>query len=359
MSTDRFKSSRFDYQDLIAFTSQLLTVAGLPGSRALVTAQTLVEGDLLGHTTHGVALMDPYLSNIERGEMMSDGEPEVVRDLGSAITWDGRYLPGCWLTHRAIDVALERIKEYPSVTVVISKSHHIGCLAAYPERATSKDLMMILSCSDPINETVAPYGGLTGKYSPNPIAYGVPTEDRPIIVDISTSTTSNGMVNQLYKRGEKLPHPWLLDHHGKVTDDPNAFFADPAATILPLGGMDTGYKGLGLGLLVELLTSGLAGHGRADRPEKWGASVFLQVINPEAFGGVDAFKKQAQYLNDSFKTSEPMNPQRPVRLPGQQALQRKADDQKSGVPLSDETVSSLKRWADKLQVNKRLLDGEL
>lgn len=337
----------YDHAALTQLAIDLMVRLGFPADSAQATAQTLVEADLMNHTTHGLALLDAYLKDAENGGLRKEGSPEVVQDTGAAVTWDGQYLSGPWLVHQAMELAFERIAQHPVVSVAIRKSHHIGCLAAYPERATRRNLMMLLSCSDPRNATVAPYGGMTGVYSPNPLAAGIPTHSDPIILDISMSSTANGLVNQKIKAGEPLPQQWLLNNQGKPTDDPRAFLEDPPATILPLGGMETGYKGFGLGLLVDILTSGLAGHGRADHPTNWGASVFLQVINPEAFGGIDRFKVQAQHLVDACMASTPYDVEHPVRIPGHRALKMRDQRKKEGVPLDQDIVQSLRYWAEK------------
>lgn len=341
---------KFQYENLIRFATNLFVKAGLPKDRAAVMASTLVESDLMGHITHGLALLSPYLESTSKGKMKLSGDPITIRDKGASIAWDGQYLPGPWLMHRAIDLAVERIKKHPVVTMTIQKSHHIGCLAAYPERATKRGLMMLLSCSDPINATVAPFGGLEGVYSPNPLAIGFPTEGQPVIIDISMSSTANGLINQSFAQGKKLPHPWLQDGNGKVTDDPASFMEDPPSTILPLGGQDAGYKGFGLGLLVEMLTSGLGGHGRADSPTEWGASVFLQIIDPEGFGGLKNFKRQGQFLAEANLASKPIDPDNPVRLPGHRAMHLRDKQKKEGVVLNHSIVQSLEKWSEKLGV---------
>ncbi|MEQ6121420.1 Ldh family oxidoreductase [Reichenbachiella sp. MALMAid0571] len=341
---------KFQHKNLIRFATSLLTRAGLPEDRAKITASTLVESDLMGHSTHGLSLLSPYLDSATKGKMKLSGDPRTIRDTGASIAWDGQYLPGPWLIHEAIDLALERITKHPVVTMTIQKSHHIGCLAAYPERATEKGLMMLLSCSDPINATVAPFGGLEGVYSPNPLAIGFPTEGKPVIIDISMSSTANGLINQSYAQGKKLPHPWLQDGKGEVTDDPASFMENPPATILPLGGQDAGYKGFGLGLLIEMLTSGLGGHGRADSPTDWGASVFLQVFDPEGFGGLENFKRQAQFLAEASLASKPIDPGNPVRLPGHRAMNLRDKQKKEGVVLNPSIVQSLESWGEKLGV---------
>lgn len=335
----------YSHEKLIQFASQLLAKAGIPVDRANVVAKTLVEADLMGHTTHGLHLLPAYVREAAEGKMKRDGDPIVVRDRGAALAWDGQYLPGPWLVHRALDAAFERISEHPVMTVSIRKSHHIACLAAYPERATRKGLMMLLSSADPRAKSVAPFGGLDGVYTPDPIAGGIPTEGEPIIFDVSMSTTSNGLVMRTLEEGKRLDHPWLLDNKGNATDDPAEFVKDPPATVLPLGGMDTGYKGFALGLMVEALTCGLSGHGRGDKPDTWGASVFIQVIDPEAFGGREKFEGVNQYLVDECLKSKPISS--PVRMPGSRALSLRDEQKKNGLRLHPTIPPALQECGDK------------
>ncbi|MCB9307330.1 MAG: Ldh family oxidoreductase [Lewinellaceae bacterium] len=333
--------NRYRHSDLTGLAASLLSKAGLDDACSRVVADTLLEAELLGHRTHGLALLQVYLQEIESGNMSKSGMPQTVNDLGATVTWDGNYLPGPWLMQQAIQLATERLREHAVVTVVIRKSHHIACLAAYLEATARKGFLILLSCSDPMNKTVAPYGGVEPVYSPNPIAAGIPGEGDPILFDISTSTTANGLVVQRHNEGRPLPHPWLMDRQGHVTDDPAAFFDDPPASILPLGGLDTGYKGFALGILVEALTNGLSGYGRKDEPARWGASVFLQLIDPEAFGGTDHFKKEMSGLMRACMAAEAMPGGPPVRLPGQKALALKKEQSEHGILLQEGIVLAL------------------
>lgn len=342
--------TRYVASDLTAFAIELLQGVGLPQDRAQVVAEILLEADLMGHNTHGLQLLAAYLEELETGSMTKEGEPSVIADRGSAVTWDGRYLPGPWLMKQALDLAFERIKEHPAVTVVIRRSHHIGCLAAYPERATEKGLLMLLATSDPSVQTVAPYGGIQPVYTPNPIAAGIPTQSEPIILDISVSATANGTVSRFHNQGRRLPGPWMLDNQGNASDDPADLFSEPPGSILPLGGVDLGYKGFALGLLVEALTAALGGHGRADEPKRWGASVFLLVMDPAAFGGSDRFARETEWLAEACRTNPTKPGEAPVRLPGSRALQLRAEQLAKGVALYPSILPALEPWAEKLGV---------
>jgi LDH2 family malate/lactate/ureidoglycolate dehydrogenase len=130
-------------EELLGFATALFRRAGLDSDKAGTVAEILVEGDLLGHTTHGLALAAPYLAALDAGSITRKGDPVVVSDRGGAMCWDGRRLPGPWLVVRAIEQALARFPEHGGAAVAIRESHHIGCLAAYVERATSKDCMVL------------------------------------------------------------------------------------------------------------------------------------------------------------------------------------------------------------------------
>lgn len=335
---------------LIAFATALLARAGLDADKARAVAEILVEADLLGHTTHGLALLAGYLGEIEKGTMTKTGAPRVLADFPAAITWDGQRLPGPWLVVRALELAIARAKINGTCTVAIRRSHHIACLAAYLKRVTDEGLMVLISCSDPNIASVAPYGGRTAVMTPNPLAAAWPTGGDPVMLDISASITTNALTNRLRAEKKNFPGQWALDAAGTPTDDPTTLFATPPGTLLPTGGVDHGHKGYALGLLVEALTAGLAGHGRADPKEGWGASVFIQIFVPALFGGEKDFRRQTEQLAAACRASPPRPGVERVRLPGEKGLRRRTEQLTHGVELHPAILPALAPWAEKLSV---------
>jgi L-lactate dehydrogenase len=108
-----------------------------------------------------------------------------------------------------------------------------------------------------------------------------------------------------------------------------------------LGGSEYGHKGFGLALMVEALTQGLSGYGRKDTEKRWGGNVFLQVLDPEAFAGRDAFLAQMDYLTDKCHANAPLRADVPVRMPGEQAERNIAVARSTGVPVAPATASQL------------------
>jgi L-lactate dehydrogenase len=184
-------------------------------------------------------------------------------------------------------------------------------------------------------------------FTPDPIAVGIPTEGDPILVDISTSITTAGMTARLRREGARSPGPWALDRDGSPTDDPHAV-AD--GSLLPVGGTDHGHKGTGLALMVEALTQGLSGFGRADTGHGWGASVFVQVFDPALFAGLAGFTRQTEFVAAACRASAPLDPARPVRLPGAAALAGLRRARATGLAPRPGLLQALHPWAERLGV---------
>ena len=343
--------SRYPADALVAFATVLLERSGVRADIARDVADVLTTGDLLGHTTHGLHLLAPYLTELEKGAMTKSGEPTVANARAASETWDGHRLPGPWLTLRALDQAATMASSSGTGTVVVRRSHHIACLAVYLLRATERGLVAIVQSSDPTVKAVVAHGGMTRIITPNPIAAGLPTSSDPILIDISSSITSMGFAFQQRDAGKKLRGAWLIDNRGNATDDPAALSTNPPGALLPLGGLDAGYKGFGLALLVEALTAGLSGFGRADPPEGWGGTVFVQVLDPRAFGGLDAFKRQMDHMVNATHASKPRPGVERVRLPGESGLRRLREQREKGVALYPTIMPKLTPWAERLGVD--------
>lgn len=338
--------------DLGAVAAALLTKAGLGEDKASIVADTLLEADLHGHRTHGLALLPSYLDALAEGSMNADGEPTVVAVGDVVQVWDGRRLPGPWLVHKAICAAGQSAGKCGVGIVVIRRAHHIASLSAYLEAPAREGKIVLIESSDPSVTAVAPHSGTEPLFTPNPIAVGIPTDADPIMVDISTSNTTIGLARQRQATGRKLDHAWLLDGNGHPTDDPDTLDGDPPGTLMLLGGLEAGHKGFGLSLMIEALTSGLGGHGRAEPAEGWGASVFVQVIDPAHFAGLDAFRRQTTHLSRACTSSRSRDPGTPVRMPGASALARKRALAQGCIELPQVLTEKLASWCDKLGVQR-------
>lgn len=327
---------RISDDELTTFACGLLTAAGLEPALARVTAEVLVEGDMIGHDTHGVGLLPWYIAEIGAGHMAVSGRHEVVSDRGATFVWDGRLLPGAWLLRQALDQAANRVAQHGVVTGAIRNCHHTCALSAFMRPLTDRGLIVQLSVSNPAAERVAPFGGTRPLLTPNPMAAGFPTSGDPVLVDVSASITTTTMTQTLAREGGRFPEPWVLTAEGHPSDDPREV-TERGGTLMPLGGARKGHKGFGLALMVEMLGQGLSGKGRANSaaPGPIAQSAFLQVIDPQAFAGIEAFVAQTDHLAAVCRANPPAAPSQPVRMPGDSAAAKRRQALTGGVPVDD------------------------
>lgn len=343
------------YDPLLAFTADLFQSAGMENEKARTVSEILIEADLIGHRTHGLALVPWYIGALADKAMAGQGAPEVISDRGACVAWNGKRLPGTWLTKKAVDLGLERVEQYGTVTVSIAEAHHTGALAAYMRPATEKGYLALINCSTNSVAAVAPYGGTRPLLTPNPIAMGIPTDSDPILIDISSSIATLNMARTLARDDKQFAGEWVLDAQGNATADPNAVVSG-GGSLLPLGGVEYGHKGYGMALMVEALSNGLSGFGRRNGADTTCLSVFVQIIDPDAFGGRDAFIAETSYLAEQCRT----NPPRPgidrVRLPGDSAAARRACGMAEGIEYDDAVIAGLRTAAKQLSLPTAIFD---
>jgi LDH2 family malate/lactate/ureidoglycolate dehydrogenase len=120
--------------------------------------------------------------------------------------------------------------------------------------------------------------------------------------------------------------------------------------MLPLGGVDLGYKGFALALIIEALTGGLAGSGRSMEEKGWSNSVVLLLIDPERFGGRATFVREMSIIADACRNAAVAPGRPPVRVPGDGALARRREQLPHGVLLHPEILTGLAPWLRKFGV---------
>ncbi len=328
--------TRYRAEDLTSLATAMLRAAGLSERHALATAETLVEADLLGYTTHGLQFLPQYCAALEAGAMARDGDMTLVRDDGGTLLWDAGRLPGPWCLKQAITQALRRCEAHAVVTTLVRRSHNAACLATYLLPIVAAGRIGLILVSSPGSRAVAPAGGRIARYSTNPMAAGFPTGGDPVLIDMATSATTNRLTERLARAGRRHVGEPMLDARGWPSDDPAVLAGDAGGAIRPLGGAANEHKGFALALIVEALSAALAGAGHAMLEETGrpvGSSAFVQIIDPAAFAGASAFLQEMDALT-AWLTATPARPGSDgVRLPGQRAMTARRDQVRNGIVL--------------------------
>ncbi len=345
--------TKYALGDLEIFATTLFERAGLSQARASVMAEVFIEADLMGFSTHGMNRVPSNLDWLLSGQTRREGEPSVLMDRGNTFNWDAAFLPGPWVVTQAVETALKRLPNRGVVAATIRRSQHIACLAAYCPRIVEAGYIALLSCSTPAENTVCAHGGIDPVFSANPIAFAAPADDFPLLFDISMSITAGGYVARAHREGTSLHEPCLKDNQGNISDRPSAFFSSPPGSILPIGGITHGYKGYALSIATEVLSMALGGYGRADtqsHSDGEANSVFLQLIDPGAFGSPSQFKRELAALRNLCEESRTPPNKPSVRFPGRRAWERRSHQRQHGVELYSSIMADIEPWAERLGV---------
>jgi LDH2 family malate/lactate/ureidoglycolate dehydrogenase len=302
---------RVQIPEATALTVAILVAAGADATGATIVAEHLVESDLRGLHSHGLLRIPQYVRELVSGEIDGRAEPEIVRRGAASVLIDGKLAFGQVAGACAARHAESAAADYGVGLAIVRRAGHAGRIGAYVERAAAAGNVVVAFCSGPRSgHRVAPFGGIDGRLSTNPIAFAFPGDDGPVIADFSTSTVPEGVVRRLRDIGAPAPEGSIQDASGAPSRDPAVLYEDPAGTILPLGGPRFGHKGYALGLLVEAMTTVLAGEEATD-PRRLGNNLTVLVVA----GGEDvvsAGPALARYV----RSSRPADPDHPVLLPG-------------------------------------------
>jgi len=313
---------------LRSLATALLESRGAEPQAAALQADLLVEAELRGLPSHGLQRLPFLLSRLEKG--LADGCARGVWTWSrrALLDVDGERGLGPVVLMNAMRCLKQNLPGMGIGVAAIRNANHIGMLAYYAEAAARDGLIGIVASTS--EALVHPFGGTKAMLGTNPLAIGIPTGDRPFVLDLATSVVSMGKIRNHALRGAPIPPGWAVDANGHSTQDP---VAAQSGAIAPFGGA----KGYGLGLAIELLVAALAGsalspdvRGTLDDDHPANKGDLLILIDPSA--GAGTIPALTSYL-DSLRLSRPLDATRPVAIPGDGARSRRAASIDDGIAL--------------------------
>jgi len=337
----------FTADQLRTISTEIFKAAGVPEDEAKLVSEFLVKANLAGHDSHGIIRIPPYVKRVREGEIIPGAPLEVVRETPSSALLNGNWGFGQVIGVKAMKMAIEKAKKNTVSIVCVYNCNHVGRLADYTLLAAENDMIGIAMVN--ANKCVAPYGGMERMLSTGPLSYAFPAgKEVPFFLDIATSVCAEGKVRVMLHKGGKLPYKWIIDKHGKLSDNPADLYDGGA--ILPFGG-EVGYKGFGLGLVIEVFTAILARSGFAFKEDKRGNGVFMEAINIESFMPVSQFKEEMDELIRAMKKSKPRVGFDEILLPGEPEFRTEQRRLKEGIFVPDRTWKEITKTARELDVD--------
>ncbi len=330
--------------------------AGSEGQEPQQVADNLVMANLMGHDSHGVGMLPRYIECVNSGTLNPNAAAEIAVDSGALVVVDGNAGYGQVVGEQAMDIGITRAREHGVAIVATRNSFHLCRIGAWAEQCARVGFISMHHTNvmgrRPL---VAPYGGAEARYVTNPYTVGLPaTDESPMtILDMATSVIAMGKVRVAKNKGEQVGEDILLDADGKPSTDPNVMYNENPGAVLPFGG----HKGGGLALMNELLAGILSGGQtmRSDtlfQDDKIINCMLSIIIDPSKLIDNAFYAAELDATLKWVKGSRPIDPDKPVLVPGEPEQIMKAEREEHGIPIDDTTWEELLIAADSVGLGR-------
>ncbi|HHY71525.1 MAG TPA: Ldh family oxidoreductase [Thermoanaerobacterales bacterium] len=347
---DKANEVTVNHEVLKNLVCQLLEKVNVPKEDALIVANAMVQANLRGVDSHGVRWLDIYLKRIMAGSVKPVTKLKTIREKAAHLLLDAQGGLGQVAMSKGIEMGIEKAKNAGICVVAVRNSNHFGAAGYYSELATKANMgAMVMTNSTPL---MAPWGGATLCIGTNPVSFGFPSKDGPVILDMATTAIARGKVFLAAQKGTPLPDGIALNKNGEPTNDAKEALE---GILLPVGGP----KGYALSLVIDIMAGILTGsnHGKGitslygDLENAQDIGHFALLINIEEFLDIEEYFNAMQKSRKELKASKLAKGYTQIYLPGEIESNTKEQRLKNGVVLPADTWDNLQGWVKKFNIN--------
>lgn len=342
-------NQRYSPQTLESFSKALLIATGVPEAEAQIVSAVLVDTSLDGIDTHGVSRLPIYLSRIVNGRI--NPKPSIQKKLNDAVaSVDGDNGLGQLVAYRSMEMAIELAREFGVGFVTVKNSNHFGAASTYCKMAANQHMLGQAYTNSPCG--IPPWGGKSPYFGTNPISYGFPNGDQPVVIDMSSSTVARGNIILAAKEGRSIPEGWAIDKDGNPTTDAKVALQ---GAVLPVGGA----KGYALALAVEVMSGIMSGSAYGTHVG-WIYDDSLDPVNiGHSFFALDIsrlmpLEDYAQRMTDmigEIKDVPRAEGVDAIRIPGERRQSIAEERKKNGIPINEGLLQELNELAEKFSLS--------
>ena len=338
---------------------------GVPEEDAKTVVDVLLESDRRGIESHGCNRFKPiYIDRIVDGIQNPVTHFEVLRETPTTAVVDGHHGMGQVIGAKAMQMAIDKAKQYGMGMVAVRNSTHYGIAGYYATMATEAGMIGITGTN--ARPSIAPTFGVENMLGTNPLTIGLPTDEAfPFVLDCATSITQRGKIEYYARTGKETPPGLVIGHDGATMTDSAEILkglTSGNAALTPLGGIGEelgGYKGYGYATVVEILSAALQqgsylkmlmGIGEHREKVPYALGHFFIAIDTEAFMGLDAFKKTAGEILRSLRASEKAPGEEHIYTAGEKEYLVWQERREKGVPLGEAVQKEILAVRDHLKL---------
>ena len=343
---------RFRAADLVQLTSRVLVAFSVPEGDAAVAAEVLIDADLSGIESHGIAHLPwhpGYAPGFQRGLINPKPEVKILRDSPVAATWDADGGLGVLVATKAMHACIAKAEATGIGMIALTNGRHFGAAGYYARIAAERDMIGMAMCNVPPLAVAS--GSLDRAFGTNPIAFAAPVlDDLPFLLDIATTAVAGGKLEIAQRQGKGIPAGWAVDANGADSDDPTIL--RKAGALQPLGSYveTSSHKGYGLGIMVDILTGVLPGMGSAIFEGAKMQGQWFSAWRIDAFRDVGEFKADMKRMVDHLRGLRPRPGVESVLVAGDPEAQARDERSRLGIPLDSETIEQVAALAEELGI---------
>ena len=352
----------YNYQVLEKFIIDVFNCMGCPGDQAELAAKVLIDADLKGVDSHGIARLPGYIRLWEQNRINAKPDIKLVHETPSTAVIDGDEGLGLVVAPEAMNTAMEKAVNAGTGWVSVRNSNHFGIAGYHAMMAVDRDMIGIaMTNASPL---VAPTFSAERMLGTNPIAVAIPAgQQPPFVADFATTTVANGKLEIYKRKSQKIPTGWAQDVQGSSSNDPEC--VEQGGALVPLGGTRElgSHKGYCLGSIVDIFSAVFSGANygpwvppfvsflepSAD-PVGKGIGHFFGAMRIDAFRPAEEFRKEMDRWISRFRNSSPAEGQERVLIPGDPERNESQMRSKTGIPLLPPVVDSLEKIAKKFDL---------
>lgn len=352
----------FKAQQLRHFAIEVFKKMNCSEKDARLAADVLLQADLRGVDSHGVARLTGYVRLWEAGRINTLPSMKVVHETPSTAVLDGDKGLGLIVAPEAMRIAIGKAELCGTGWVAVKNSNHFGIAGYHSMMALEHDMIgLSMTNASPL---VAPTFSTERLLGTNPICVAIPAGSQPpFVADFATTTAANGKLEILQRKNQEAPHGWVQDKEGKSTS--NAHGVKEGGALIPLGSdrEHGSHKGYSLGAWVDIFSGVLSGANYgpwvppfvsflapAADPVGEGIGHFFGAMRIDAFRSKDEFKKHMDNWINRFRSAKTVAGQEKVIIPGDPEREQESLRLKNGIPLNEKVVADLKEVSEKLKV---------
>lgn len=346
------------------FVTDAFVGYGVPREDAEICTDVLLESDKRGIESHGCNRFKPiYIDRIVAGIQQPVTNFEVVKETPTTAVVDGHDGMGQVIGKKAMQMAIDKAKQYGLGMVAVRNSCHYGIAGYYATQATEQGCIGFTGTN--ARPSVAPTFGVEGMFGTNPLTMGIPSDEKfDFVIDCATSITQNGKIEYYERIGEEV-HPGTiigLDGEPVSGDAGEALrrIRKGTAALTTLGGIGEalgGYKGYGYAMIIELLSAALqdGAYGKALNGKDENGNLvpyhlghFFMAIDTEHFVGEDATRKKVGEILREVRASKKAPGAERIYTAGEKEYEIWKQRENSGVPINEAVQKEINETRDAL-----------